>query len=335
MKKCLSKGKLGVPDLLQYRCDDEYHFIAMEMVGKTLESLSREHAFSPLTVSMLAIQLITSIEAFHAIGYVHRDIKPDNLAIALEPRIPTIYLLDVGMASKYQLNGIHVKYTEDVSFAGNYVFCSCNVLNGVRPSRRDDLESLAYVLVYLRSGRLPWIKINSENLVARSEHYQKKMDLSPTQVCVGLEHEYQDFLSYCRGLRFDEKPNYAYLKDLFQGLAERLGFDGLWAYSWLPPKQEDSVVTAQMRRLSVLSPSPGQRLESLAHPQSSPSPAPALSPLPLKLPQSEFVGRCKLHRPRVNVMKLEAPQEEAITPQIPASLNIQTVRKRLKDAAQS
>ena len=334
LKKCLTKGKLCVPDLLQYRCDSEYHFIAMEMVGKTLESLNQEQAFAQLTVSMLAIQLITTIETFHATGFVHRDIKPDNLAIALEPHDPTIYLLDVGLASKFQLNGIHVKYTEDVSFVGNYVFCSCNVLSGVRASRRDDLESLAYVLVYLRRGRLPWTKINSENLAARSEHYHKKMDLSPNQVCAGLEHEYQDFLSYCRGLHFDEKPNYAYLKDLFRRLAERLGFDGSWAYTWLSPKPENSVVTVQKRRSSVIS-SFIQRLESLALPQSSPSPSPVLSPIPLELSQSEFVGRGKVRKPRVVVMKLEARQEEAITPQISTSLNIEVVRKRLKDAAQS
>ena len=323
-----------MPRLVEYRCDDEFHFIAMEIVGKTLETLSREQSFSPMTVAMIGRQLINSIEAFHKAGFLHRDIKPDNLATALDPQTPTIYLLDVGVANKYQPNGFHLKYAEDVSFTGNYVFCSCNVLKGVRPSRRDDLESLAYVLVYLRSGRLPWMKLNSESLAGRSEHYERKMELSAVQVCAGLEVEYCEFLQYCRRLRFEEKPNYKCLRDLFQGLAERLGFVGVWQYSWLPAKAENSALSVRMKQLAVVAPSPGQRLETLAHPLSSPSPSPALSPLPLDLPQSEFVGRCAQRRPKITPMKLEAPQEDALTPQLSITLNIDAVRKRLKDATQ-
>lgn len=306
----------------------------MEIVGKTLETLSKEKPFPPMTVAMIGRQVISSIEALHAAGFLHRDIKPDNLATALDPHIPTIYLLDFGVSSKYQISGFHWKYAEGVSFAGNYIFCSSNVLKGVKPSRRDDLESLAYVLVYLRCGRLPWMKLNSDNLAARSKHYERKVSLNAAQVCSGLEVEYQEFLLYCRSLRFEEKPNYEYLGNLFQGLVERLGFVGVWQYSWLPPKAEESILSAQMRRLAVVAPSPGQRLETLTHPLSSPSPSPALSPLPLELPQSEFTGRCAVRRPKITVMKLETPREDALTPQVPITLSIDAVRKRLKDATQ-
>lgn len=319
LAECASMSYLGVPKLVEYRCDEQYHYMAMEMVGKTLENLSHKKPFSPLTVAMLGVQLVTAVEALHAADFLHRDIKPDNLASASNADDSSVYLLDLGSACKYKICGCHVKYVEGVPFTGNYVFCSCNALKSVKSSCRDDMESLAYVLVYLRSGHLPWCKLNSDSPATRAKHWQRKLGLTPLQVCTGLETEYQQFLTYCRALNFEAKPNYQYLRELFQGLSLRLGFTGHWEYSWLHRPHRAKNSEGSIQRIATISPFREQPLEqsSNAHP----------SPLP-SLPKSDFGGRSDKRKPRITVFKQKG--EELATPIMPTLLNIDAVRRKLK-----
>lgn len=316
-----------MPKIIECKFDETYQFIAMDVVGQTLEALSRKKPFSPLTVAMIGVQLISAVEGLHAADFLHRDIKPDNLASAFQAADSSLYLLDVGVACKYKICGCCVRYAEGVPFTGNYAFCSCSVLKGVKPSRRDDLESLAYVLVYLRSGFLPWNKLDSDKPASRSKHLEKKLQLSPSKVCAGMEAEHQQFLTYCRALSFDEQPNYHLLRGLFQDLAVRLGFTGLWEYSWL---QRQPSKTSEARREGRAATSHGPKERRKTVHQCSPSPVLAVSPLP-RLPNSDFgVRRCK-RRPKITVVKLSG--EDILTPLIPAILNIDSVRRKLKEAS--
>ena len=333
LQECPCKRYSGVPKLIDFHCERDNNYIIMEAVGRSLDSLSASQPFSPLKVAMLGMKLVSALEALHAAGFVHRDIKPDNLATAKDPRNSDMFLLDLGLADKYRLCGCHVKYSEDVSFAGNYVFCSCNVLNGVKATRRDDLESLAYVLIFLRMGTLPWIQLASDEIQTATKHYQRKMELSPAQLCAGIEVEYQQFVTYCRGLRFDENPNYNYMKGLFQVLAYKLGFVGVWEYPWVPstriPKKENSSLEISMHRLNANFPSPGERLKD--HTESSPSPAPALTPLPRFPPRSAILSRKTVQTCGLKQSQLDTQTSEALTPLLATPLNIDKVRRKLKE----
>jgi casein kinase 1 alpha len=92
-----------------------------------------------------------------------------------------------------------------------------NALLGIRLTRRDDLESLAYVLIYLMHGSLPWQSTTGKST---SELLDMRMAITPSTLCEGLPAEFAVFLNYTRSLEFKQKPDYQYLRDLFSGLRE-------------------------------------------------------------------------------------------------------------------
>jgi hypothetical protein len=90
-----------------------------------------------------------------------------------------------------------------------------NALLGIRLTRRDDLESLAYVLIYLIHGSLPW---QSTTRKSTTELLDMRMAITPSTLCEGLPAEFEVFLNYARSLEFKQKPDYQYLRDLFSCL---------------------------------------------------------------------------------------------------------------------
>jgi serine/threonine protein kinase len=114
----------------------------------------------------------------HNIGYIHLDLKPDNILIGSgdlqNPRSKMVYLIDFGISRKYrEPDGTHVPFRVDVPFTGNLVFSSVNSFLSYELSRRDDLESLMYLLTYLAIGNLPWICLMSAKSQSVSSHLIK------------------------------------------------------------------------------------------------------------------------------------------------------------------
>jgi len=90
-----------------------------------------------------------------------------------------------------------------------------NALLGIRLTRRDDLESLAYVLIYFMRGSLPW-----QSRKPTTELLNMRMAISPSTLCEGLPAEFETFLNYARSLEFKQKPDYQYLRGIFSCLRE-------------------------------------------------------------------------------------------------------------------
>lgn len=90
------------------------------------------------------------IETFHNVRLLHRDIKPDNFVIGTGNQSSIIHLIDFGL-SKYYMNskGEHLKHTRKKGLIGTARYASINAHNEMEQSRRDDLESICYVLIYL------------------------------------------------------------------------------------------------------------------------------------------------------------------------------------------
>ncbi|KAJ8423466.1 hypothetical protein Cgig2_013509 [Carnegiea gigantea] len=172
-------------------------------------------------VACIAIEAISILEKMHSRGYVHGDVKPENFLLG-PPGTPDekkLFLVDLGLATRWRdsSTGSHVEYDQrpDV-FRGTVRYASVHAHLGRTGSRRDDLESLAYTLIFLLRGRLPWQGYQGENkgfLVCK-----KKMATSPEALCCFCPQPFRQFVEYVVNLKFDEEPNYAKYISLFDGI---------------------------------------------------------------------------------------------------------------------
>jgi len=130
----------------------------------------------------------------------------------------TLHIIDFGLAKQYRdpWTHIHIKYKPHTSPIGTACYASINAQSGSELSRRDDLESLAYIFIYLLRGSLPWQAISG------SQKKKKMMQMKKTTplevICEGLPVEFQLLLKHARTLKFEERPNYQHLRGLMRRL---------------------------------------------------------------------------------------------------------------------
>lgn len=130
----------------------------MQLLGPSLENLFDicQRKFSMKTILKIALSCLQKIEFIHSQNIIHRDIKPENFLIGLDHLENTIFLIDFGLARKFVVNGQHIKHQEKLGVNGSCRYASINAHSGCQTSRRDDLESLGYMLIYFLTGSLPW-----------------------------------------------------------------------------------------------------------------------------------------------------------------------------------
>merc|ERR1712099_110714 len=151
-------------------------------------------------------------------------------------KLNQIYIIDFGLAKRYRdpRTHRHIPYVEGKSLTGTARYASINTHLGIEQSRRDDLESIAYVLIYFARGALPWQGLKAPS---KREKYMKIMQIkmsTPIEVlCKNMAPELATFLNYCRSLRFEERPDYAYLGKLLMDMLERDGCQYDLAFDWL------------------------------------------------------------------------------------------------------
>ncbi len=192
---------------------------------------------------MLADQLLSRLEYVHTKSFIHRDVKPDNFLIGLGKRQSVIHIIDFGLAKKYRdpRSHQHIPYRENKNLTGTARYASINTHIGIEQSRRDDLESLGYVLMYFIRGSLPWQGLKANTKKQKYERIMdRKMSTSTEQLCKGYATEFRSYFEYCRSLRFEDRPDYAYLKRLFKELFYRKGFqyDNMFDWTVLNLQQE-------------------------------------------------------------------------------------------------
>ena len=150
----------GIPTMHWFGIAGEYNAMVMELLGQNLEDLFNycTKNFTLKTILMITMQLIERIKHVHENNYVHRDIKPENFLVGKDSTAKTIYILDFGLAKRYrdEHTHIHIPLKENRNLTGTARYASCNAHNGLEQSRRDDMESIAYVILYFFKGKLPW-----------------------------------------------------------------------------------------------------------------------------------------------------------------------------------
>ena len=239
------QGGYGIPGVKWFGSEGDYNVLVIDLLGPSLEDLFNYcgKRFSLKTVLMLADQMIARLEFMHSRSYIHRDVKPDNFLIGTGTRKHVCHVIDFGLAKKYQdpRNGRHIPYIEGKNLTGTARYASINTHLGIEQSRRDDMESLGFVLMYFLRGSLPWQGLKANT---KKQKYQRilerKQATHPEQLCRGYPTEFRDFFAHCSSLGFEDRPDYRYLKRIFKDLFERQAFEDDGVYDWdLLKKQQE------------------------------------------------------------------------------------------------
>ena len=198
--------------------DSSGYYLIMEFLGPNLNELFKfcgTHKFTISTTCLLAIQIINRIENLHKHNFIHRDIKPENFMIGSQSTSNIIYLVDFGLSRRFKnaKNNQHIPYREGRNLIGTARYVSVNTHLGIEQSRRDDLESIGYVLIFFLKGYLPWQGMKGRDKYQRI--MEKKLQIPVDILCLGLPEEMTVFMNYVKSLKFEDRPDYDYLRGIF------------------------------------------------------------------------------------------------------------------------
>lgn len=206
-----------VPKFYKYIGTEEYNLLIIQLLGKSLEMILDEcnRKIDIGTVMKIGIVMISNIEKIHRSGIIHRDIKPANFMFGTGDNANILYIMDFGLSKKWTNDKRHIEIKTDRSMIGTARYASLNIHLGIEPSRRDDMESIGYTLIYLAKGSLPWQGIKKDKKSSSDAIKDVKMMTSLDKLCEGLPDCFYKYINYTRNLVFTEKPDYDYLQNLF------------------------------------------------------------------------------------------------------------------------
>ena len=234
-------GEEGIPRIYKFRQGHNHNYLLMELLGKSIDKLFSENKkhFSYKTIFQIGYQMIQRIEYVHSKGYIHRDIKPGNFVIGKKDKSKIIYIIDFGLSKRYidQKTNKHIPYKEGKGLTGTARYVSLFTHYGIEQSRRDDIEGIAYNLIYLAKGKLPWQGVKTKN---KKEKHKKIMEsklfYTPDKLCKDLPEEFENLLVYARELEFEEVPNYKNIKLIFKNFIVKNGGNLDWEFDWDKPQ---------------------------------------------------------------------------------------------------
>ncbi|EQC30607.1 CK1/CK1 protein kinase [Saprolegnia diclina VS20] len=303
-------GHAGIPTLPAtgaYGEDKGYRFLVLERLGRTLEDVKVAHGRLPeISVARLGLEIMAILQHIHSKRLLFVDVKPENFMLNTAPET-TVYCVDFGIAERFLLvTGAHKPFKTG-GVVGTPTFLSVNCHEGSTPSRRDDIEALLYVCLYLVRGDLPWQGAASDQDGARLKRATALPDL-----CRGLSPEWSKLVTLIRACGFEDAPDYAAIED---GLARICGSTSrTGTYAWGAHTTAAATTTASAKgRPSPAKKQKGQTRktpvvidddddESL---EEAPAPAKAKAKAKAK-PTKRTVAPAKHSPPAVSTRRLEA-----------------------------
>ena len=229
---------VGLPEVISFGYSGKYNILVQSLLGESLGRIfyKNKNSFSLKDICMFSIQILHRIEHVHSKYIIHRDIKPENFLIG-NPDKYLIYIIDFGLSKKYKSSRTnkHVQFRLTKKFTGTARYASLNAIRGAEQSRRDDLEAIGYMLLFFFSnGKLPWQGVSCK---AKAEKYSKiyymKKTLDFDDFCKNMPKEIITYMLYCRELDFEQKPDYNYLRGLFENVLKSNGTFNDLHFSWI------------------------------------------------------------------------------------------------------
>jgi len=198
----------GIPHLKWYGVDTTNYYMVISLLGDSINSHIEHNGKMNLDIVLsIGIKMLDIIKFIHDKGLIHRDIKPDNFLFGLDTNgninIERVYLIDFGFCKSYKtIDGEHNDNTQLTKIIGTPNYISINVHNLHQPSRRDDIESTIYIMIYMLLGYLDWEKERSEeSIIKMKENIQNNPNIPDIL---------KQYLSYIRCLKYGEEPIYDY-----------------------------------------------------------------------------------------------------------------------------
>ena len=219
----------GIPEVISYGRTKTHNILVMPLLGQSLLDLiiMMGKNLHMNDICLIALQILERIEWVHSKNIVYRDIKPENFLFGKrDPEV--LYLIDFGLCKKYKSSktGKHILPKNLGKFTGTSRYASIYSMAGNEQSRRDDIESIGYMIIFLMKKKLPWqgIKGNSYKECYHKLYIMKK-NIETEELCTGLPKEMFDYMNNAKSLKFEEEPNYNYLKNLFKTILEKNKFN--------------------------------------------------------------------------------------------------------------
>ena len=243
---------IGIPKLMSFGKIGHFKILVEEFLGKNIETLWESCPFKNdpkgqnnkyiKDICLLAIQGLERLKYIHNKNIIHRDIKTKNFMTGNND-INIIYLIDFGFAKKYRSSrtGKHIRFSNLNHLIGSWNFASHNAIRGYESSRRDDLESFGYMLIYLaKGGWTPWnkyYKIKNITPFELAKIITKiKLEISEENLCKGLPNEFIEYMKYVKKLEFEQEPDYKYLNGLFLSILSRNEMKRNIKFFWIKQK---------------------------------------------------------------------------------------------------
>ncbi|CAD8071373.1 unnamed protein product [Paramecium sonneborni] len=226
------QGIQGITKLYWFGAEQNYNVMVVELLGKDLGYYSRTYKQLSLKTGLqLLDQLLSVFKSVHQRGIVHRDLKPENIMMGKQ-NTSVAYLVDFGVSKSILDKGRHIPFKDKKSFIGTTRYASIAAHKGFEISRKDDLESMMYVIIYLILGKLPWQNLQNIGDKDRTMAVgEVKMNTTIDVLCKELPIQFADYLRYLKNLGFEDQPDYDMLKTLMKQCSNPNTYDNIFEWS--------------------------------------------------------------------------------------------------------
>lgn len=219
-----------IPSMHYFGTEGEFNILVLDKLGMSLEQLrvtQPQKRFTWTHVAVLAVRMLRTLEKLHDHGFIHRDLKPENILLhqplpdylngTVHDALQTVMLIDFGLSKKITdpHTGAHIPHKTGKHLTGTPRYASVSNHKGHEQGRKDDLESLGYVLMYLFHGHLPW---QHKRVHGDAQEYASILKKKQAFLNTSLRNqpvEIQAVFDHAATLQFAQRPRYDDLVRMF------------------------------------------------------------------------------------------------------------------------